>query len=87
VHVVYEHGAGVLRDILAVCSAHQWSVQEMSVDPEQRTNELTRLADPTAPGMVGVAFTLFGAEVQQAVHELAGVEGVVSVVRADEERE
>lgn len=87
VHVVYEHGAGVLRDILAVCSAHQWSVQEMSVDPEQRGSELTRLADPTAGGVVGVAFTLFGPQANQAVHELAGVDGVVSIVRADEERE
>ena len=87
VHVVYEHGTGVLRDILAVCSQHQWSVQEMSVDREQRGNELTRLADPQAPGLVGVAFTLFGPEVQQATHELAGVDGVVSVARADDERE
>lgn len=87
VHVVYEHGAGVLRDILATCSAHQWSVQEMNTDPEQPGSELARAADATRPGLVGVAFTIFGPGVQQATHELAGVEGVVSVTRADEERE
>ncbi|HET8603420.1 MAG TPA: MgtC/SapB family protein [Marmoricola sp.] len=87
VHIVYEHGAGVLRDILAVCSEHRWSVQEMSVDPDQRANELARLADPRAPGLVGVAFTLLGPEAQRAPHELAGLDGVVSIARADEERE
>jgi putative Mg2+ transporter-C (MgtC) family protein len=86
VHLVYEHGSGVLRDVLAVCSAHQWSVQEMSVDQE-RGNELARLAEPRGPELVGLAFTLYGPDAQQAVHELAGVDGVVSVARADEERE
>jgi putative Mg2+ transporter-C (MgtC) family protein len=87
VHVVYEQGGGVLRDILAVCSDHRWSVHAMSLDAEGRASELADLADPVQPGVVGVAFTLFGPEVHRATEELAAVDGVVSVERADEEGE
>jgi putative Mg2+ transporter-C (MgtC) family protein len=87
VHLVYQHGGGVLRDILALCSERRWSVQAMSIDSEGRPSELADLADPAGPGLVGVTFTLFGPEVQRATDELAGVDGVVSVVRADEEGE
>jgi putative Mg2+ transporter-C (MgtC) family protein len=86
VHVVYEHGAGVLRDLLAVCSQHQWSVQAMTIDAEEPGTELAA-AQADAPGLVGVAFTLFGPDARRAPGELAAVDGVVSVVRADEERE
>lgn len=87
VHLVYQHRAGVLRDILALCSERRWSVQAMSIDSEARAGEMADLADPVGPGLVGVTFTLFGPDVHRATDQLAGVEGVVSVMRADEEGE
>jgi putative Mg2+ transporter-C (MgtC) family protein len=74
--ITYEDGRGVLRDLLAACTAHAWTIRSMTI-----------LGRPAATGpaeagdrpLVTVALTLSGPAVADAVSRLATVRGVVRV--------
>lgn len=85
-HIVYVDGQGVLREVLAACSSHRWSVTGMSTLDAQGS-ELVESADPSRPDHVAVVLSLSGPDVHRATGVLAGVDGVLAIDRTDEERE
>jgi putative Mg2+ transporter-C (MgtC) family protein len=74
-HVTYQDGQGVLRQILTACERHGWQVS--SVVTEAASGGLVDA--PRTPGDVAVAMTLSGTGVLRATRVLATVEGVSSV--------
>ena len=77
-HVTYEDGRGVLRDILEACGRRNWQVTEVSTDPPGEP-----LGAPE--GHVGVQVTLSGAGVLKAPILLADIAGVSAVRQFDED--
>lgn len=75
-HIVYEGGRGVLREILRVSGRKHWQLFEL---------------DATSPDVDGdqitVTLTLSGAKVMSAVETFAAVDGVVAVLEADDDSE
>ncbi len=83
VTVTYEDGRGVLRDLLAACTARGWVIRSMTVlrgrqDPS---------GSPDDRDLVAVSLTVAGRGVETAVATLGDVEGVVRVDRGDSEEE
>jgi putative Mg2+ transporter-C (MgtC) family protein len=73
-HVVYENGRGVLRELLRVCGQRNWQLTELDAD-----------AHDIDDGEVGVTMTLSGAKMVNAGEVFANVDGVVAVLRAQDE--
>lgn len=75
-HVVYEGGRGVLRQILSISGRKKWQLFEL---------------DATTPDVDGdqvtVTLTLSGAKITTAVDTFAQVDGVVAVLEADDDSE
>lgn len=87
VHIAYEDGRGVLRQLLTTSSTHGWTVTALAADPPGGREELVEPVSPPAPGQVGVVVTLAGRGVHHASNILAAVEGVTSISRMDEDSE
>lgn len=80
--IAYEDGRGVLRRVLAACSAHEFKVGDVDVDrlsPERRGDR----------DSVGVELQLHGrGSVTELAAELEGLDGVLAVTtQEDSERE
>ncbi|TSE00789.1 MgtC/SapB family protein [Skermania sp. ID1734] len=85
-HVTYEDGKGVLREIMNTCGARGWSLNSLIADPAGGALDM---AEPHAagPGHVGVTMKLTGTGVQDAARILAGLNGVNAVDHLDDESE
>jgi putative Mg2+ transporter-C (MgtC) family protein len=73
VHIVYENGRGVLRELLRVCGQHNWQLTELDAD-----------AHDIDDGEVRVAMTLTGAKMGGASEVFGDVDGVVAVLPAED---
>ncbi|OIN81971.1 MgtC/SapB family protein [Mycobacterium malmoense] len=72
-HVVYENGRGVLRELLRVCGQRNWLLTELDAD-----------AHDIDLDQVGVTMTLSGDKIANAMQVLREVDGVNAVLRAEE---
>jgi putative Mg2+ transporter-C (MgtC) family protein len=73
-HIIYENGRGVLRAVLRICGQRKWQLTELDAD-----------AHDIDSGEVGVTMTLSGTKISNAADVLADVDGVVAVLRAEDE--
>ncbi len=73
-HIIYEIGRGVLRQLQQVCGQQKWQLTEFDADPRDYERD-----------QVGVTMTLTGSKVINAAQVLASVDGVSAVVPAEEE--
>lgn len=72
--VIYENGRGVLREVLRVCGQRDWQLTELDADAHDIDN-----------GEVRVTMTLSGARMGKAPEALTAINGVIAVLRAEEE--
>ncbi|HET9876686.1 MAG TPA: MgtC/SapB family protein [Mycobacterium sp.] len=73
-HVIYEDGRGVLRQLLQICGHRNWQLIELDAD-----------ASGIERGQVGVMLSLSGTKIMQAKQVLEAVDGVAAVVQAENE--
>lgn len=73
-HIIYENGRGVLREVLRLCGQHNWQLTELDAD-----------AHDIDDGEVRVVMTLSGSRMGGAQEVFAEVDGVIAVLRADDE--
>jgi putative Mg2+ transporter-C (MgtC) family protein len=73
-HIVYENGRGVLREVLRISGQRNWQLTELDADPHGIDN-----------GEVRVTMTLSGARMGSATEVFADLDGVVAVLRAEDE--
>jgi putative Mg2+ transporter-C (MgtC) family protein len=73
-HIVYENGRGVLRQVLRICGQQSWQLTELDAD-----------AHDIDDGEVRVTMTLSGAKMGNATQVFADVDGVVAVLRAQDD--
>ncbi|MCP9272585.1 MgtC/SapB family protein [Mycolicibacterium arenosum] len=78
VHITYEDGRGVLRNILEACRRRNWQLTELAADPPGEP-----LGAPA--GHVGVQLTLSGTGILKAPMLLADIDGVSGVRQLDED--
>jgi putative Mg2+ transporter-C (MgtC) family protein len=76
-HITYEDGRGVLRQLLEACSRRNWQLTELAADPAGEP-----LGAP--PGHVGVQVTLAGSGILRAPMVLADIDGVSGVRQLDD---
>ena len=69
-HIIYENGRGVLRAVLRLCG---------------QLTELDADAHDIDDGEVRVTMTLSGSQMQNATEVFAAVDGVIAVLRAEDE--
>ncbi len=86
IHLTYRDGEGVLRQLLATCGGHGWTLAGMSADPPG-LRDLAESLSPAEPGQVGVMVILSGRDVRDASRVLAAVDGVTGIEVMDEESE
>ena len=75
-HIIYDGGQGVLRELLRLCGRRKWHIYELDSAPLD-----------VERGQVGVTMTLSGAKIMEATEALAGVAGVAAVLQAANEPE
>lgn len=73
-HIIYENGRGVLREVLRICGQRKWQLTELDAD-----------AHDIDDGEVQVTMTLSGAQMGKAPEAFAAVDGVIAVLRAEDE--
>ena len=73
-HIIYGNGRGVLRQLLRISGQRNWQLTELDADPHDIDN-----------GEVAVTMTLSGAKIANATGVFSDVDGVIAVVRADDE--
>jgi putative Mg2+ transporter-C (MgtC) family protein len=73
-HIIYENGRGVLRAVLRLCGQRNWQLTELDAD-----------AHDIDDGEVRVTMTLSGSQMQNAPEVFAIVDGVIAVLRAEDE--
>lgn len=73
-HILYENGRGVLRELLRICGQRDWQLTELDADPHDIDN-----------GEVWATMILAGARIASATDASVGVDGVVAVLRASDE--
>jgi len=73
-HIVYENGRGVLREVLRICGQRKWQLTELDAD-----------AHDIDDGEVGVTMTPSGSKMANAQDVFSGVDGVIAVLRAEDE--
>jgi putative Mg2+ transporter-C (MgtC) family protein len=73
-HIIYENGRGVLRAVLRLCGQRNWQLTELDAD-----------AHDIDDGEVRVTMTLSGSQMQNAPEVFATVDGVIAVLRAEDE--
>jgi putative Mg2+ transporter-C (MgtC) family protein len=72
-HIIYENGRGVLREVLRICGQRKWQLTELDAD-----------AHDIDDGEVRVTMTLSGAQMGKAPEAFAAVDGVIAVLRAED---
>jgi putative Mg2+ transporter-C (MgtC) family protein len=73
-HVIYTNGRGVLRELLRLSGQRNWQLTELDADPHDIDD-----------GEVAVTMTLSGAQIANAAKVFGDVDGVIAVLRADDE--
>jgi putative Mg2+ transporter-C (MgtC) family protein len=73
-HIIYENGRGVLRAVLRLCGQRNWQLTELDAD-----------AHDIDDGEVRVTMTLSGSQMGNAPEVFAAVDGVIAVLRAEDE--
>jgi putative Mg2+ transporter-C (MgtC) family protein len=73
-HIVYQNGRGVLREVPRICGQRNWQLTELDAD-----------AYDIDDGEVRVTMTLSGARMGNATNVFADIDGVVAVLRAEDE--
>jgi putative Mg2+ transporter-C (MgtC) family protein len=73
-HIIYENSRGVLREVLRICGQHNWQLTELDADRHDIDD-----------GEVRVTMTLSGARMGNARDVFAELDGVIAVLRGDEE--
>jgi putative Mg2+ transporter-C (MgtC) family protein len=73
-NVIYENGRGVLREVLRISGQQNWQLTELDAD-----------AHDIDDGEVRVTMTLSGAKMGSAQDVFAELDGVVAVLRADDD--
>jgi putative Mg2+ transporter-C (MgtC) family protein len=73
-HVIYTNGRGVLRELLRLSGQQNWQLTELDADPHDIDD-----------GEVAVTMTLSGAKIGNAAQIFDHVDGVIAVLRADDE--
>jgi putative Mg2+ transporter-C (MgtC) family protein len=73
-HVIYTNGRGVLRELLRLSGQRNWQLTELDADPHDIDD-----------GEVAVTMTLSGAQIGNAAKVFGDVDGVIAVLRADDE--
>ncbi len=77
-HVTYEEGHEVMRQLLQACDRRQWQLTELAADAPGEP-----LGAP--PGQSGVMLTLSGNGILTAPTVLAGIDGVTSIRQLEED--
>ncbi|MGN6522685.1 MAG: MgtC/SapB family protein [Actinomycetes bacterium] len=85
VTVTYEDGRGILRDLLAACTARGWVIRSMAVLRGHEAAGGEAAAPSPGLDLVAVSLTLAGRGVESAVTTLGDVDGVVRVDRGERE--
>lgn len=85
-HVIYQDGRGVLRQLLNVCDTRGWALVGLAADLPGAPRGVDSLS-PAVPSEVGVVMTLSGAQVSAATGVLAAVDGVSRIDRLDDDTE
>ena len=86
IHVIYQDGRGILRQLLQTCDLHNWHLTSLVTDtvgPQSSTSSFS----PAAPGEVGIMMTLSGVRVLQASRVLADVDGVSRIDQLHDDSE
>jgi putative Mg2+ transporter-C (MgtC) family protein len=86
IHVVYQDGRGVLRQILQTCALHDWQLTALSADLPGAPFSRDSLS-PAVQGQVGVMMTLSGARILAATGVLASVDGVTHIDQLHDDSE
>jgi putative Mg2+ transporter-C (MgtC) family protein len=73
-HVTYEEGRGVMRQLLSACDRRQWQLTDLESEPLG-----------AAPGQTGLMMTLVGRGILNAPNVLAGIDGVTAIRQLDED--
>jgi putative Mg2+ transporter-C (MgtC) family protein len=73
-HIIYENGRGVLREVLRICGQRNWQLTELDAD-----------AHDIDDGEVRVMMTLSGPKMGDAPEVFADVDGVIAALRAEDE--
>ena len=74
VHVIYQDGRGILRQLLQVCDMHRWHLTSLVTDSSGAPSVLMSQS-PVMPGEVGITMTLSVAGVLEAGRVLAMATG------------
>lgn len=89
--VTYEDGRGVLRDLLAACAAHSWTLRTMSIlghseaEPARRPVLDESLSDAAPTPLVSVTLTVAGPGTTGAAPTLGAIPGVLRVDAGEDE--
>lgn len=85
--ITYVDGRGILRDVLAACTGHSWSVSALGSSGVSVTDDVAAGDDAAAAQrrLVSLTLDLTGPGADDAITTLGRVEGVVRVERADDE--
>ncbi|MCV7289645.1 MgtC/SapB family protein [Mycolicibacterium wolinskyi] len=76
-HVTYEEGRGVMRELLQACDRRQWQLTDLATDAP---------GEPLgADGRSGVVLTLSGSGILNAPAVLAAIDGVTAIHQLDED--
>jgi putative Mg2+ transporter-C (MgtC) family protein len=75
-HVIYETGRGVLRQLLHVCGQRKWQLIELVADPHDIERD-----------QVGVTMTLSGTRITNVAQVLADIDGVSAVLPGEDEQD
>jgi putative Mg2+ transporter-C (MgtC) family protein len=75
-HIIYEGGQGVLRQVLRICGQKKWHLFELDTAPHDADG-----------AQVGVTMTLSGAKIANATEAFTEVDGVVAVLQAEDDPE
>ncbi|BBY20858.1 hypothetical protein MSTO_10630 [Mycobacterium stomatepiae] len=73
-HIIYENGRGVLREVLRMCGQRKWQLTELDAD-----------AHDIDDGEVRVTMTLSGAQMGKAAETFAAINGVIAVLSAEDD--
>lgn len=74
VQIIYENGRGMLREVLRICGQQNWQLTELDAD-----------AHDIDDGEVRVTMTLSGAKIANAQQVFGEVDGVVAVLRPEDD--
>lgn len=74
VQIIYENGRGMLREVLRICGQQNWQLTELDAD-----------AHDIDDGEVRVTMTLSGAKIANAQQVFGEVDGVVAVLKTEDD--